>query len=108
MTQAIKHKKRVLFDLMSLCFIIAILFAVLDKYAYYKSLKGKYSITVYRVPMLISSIGGGSDAPGFIILFNKFGIPIRICSVDMVQNVSLPKWREDSDHMKLVFEWNLK
>jgi hypothetical protein len=103
-----KRKKVFIFALIIFALVLSGIFTVIDRYAYYQSPNGKYSLSVYRIPMLISSIGGGSDAPGIIILSNQFGIPVKACGVDIVQSVSSPKWNTDSVYMKLILDWKLK
>lgn len=94
--------------LSSLLVLVSLLFIIIDKYANFKSPDEHYSISVYRLPLLFAAIGGGSDVPGLAVLTNRIGFPLRVCMVDMVQNVSPPEWNGDEVSMKFVFDWDLK
>ena len=104
----INRRKIILIASILLSIFLLLSIITINEHAHYKSPYGNFSLSVYRVPLPFSPIGGGSDAPGFMILFNKHGIPIRACSLDMVQNISTPKWSNDKVYMKLIIYWNLK
>lgn len=80
----------------------------IDEYATFKSPNNEHSLTIYRVPLLFSSIGGGSDALGVIILKNKNHFPVKIGKVGMVQSISAPRWNKETVDMKLILNWKLK
>ncbi len=46
---------------------------------------GRYAMVVYRFPMLFSSIGGGSDAPGYVQLQDQQGHVLHEADLEMVQ-----------------------
>ena len=65
-------------------------------YREFVSPDGQYRVTVYRHPMLFSSIGGASDAPGRAELTDKDGSILQSVDLEMVQlQIDEPEWTEN-------------
>lgn len=85
----------------------SILFILGNEYTRYTSPDKRYTIVVYRLPMLIAFPGQASDAPGIIVLYNAWHLPIRVTDLDMLQMLSPPEWNENEVYMPLIFTWKL-
>lgn len=81
--------------------------AMASEYRTFQSPDGKYRIVVYDYPMLISSVGGGGDAPGFVRLYDNRGRVLGEEDVEMVNQVDQIYWDKDKVDVKLVAEWRL-
>ncbi len=68
---------------------------------------GRFSMVVYRIPMLWAMPGSASDAPGFIRLLDSTGHTLQQADVDMVQNVGPIEWSSNRVHVDFVGEWPL-
>ncbi len=79
-----------------------------DVYASWQSPDGQHTVTVYRIARMFSMPGGGSDAPGMILLTNADGTVLNRRKIGMVQLASEPEWGEGSVTMKLMFEWPIE
>ncbi|WP_319533773.1 hypothetical protein [uncultured Cohaesibacter sp.] len=79
-------------------------------YREFVSPDGQHKVTVYRYPMLFSSIGGASDAPGRAELTNADGKVLQSVDLEMVQLlIDEPEWTEDE--VRLIGplpDWPLK
>ena len=76
-----------------------------DVHASWVSPDGEHTVTVYRMARMWSMPGGGSDAPGMILLTDTNGKVLNRRRIEMVQLASEPQWGEDTVSMKLLFEW---
>ena len=79
-----------------------------ETYASWQSPNGEHTITVYRMARMWSMPGGGSDAPGMILLTDADGTVLNRRKIEMVQLASEPEWSERSVSMKLLFEWPIE
>ncbi len=71
---------------------------------------GKYRVVVSKkTPFLNlkSTIGGSSDTPGLVQLYDQHGKLLQETKVDLVQQVENVEWLPKSVYIKLVAEWSL-
>jgi hypothetical protein len=66
-----------------------------EEYARYSSPDKKYSLVVYRIPLLIAMPGGGSDASGYVHVYDAKGKIVCQQNVDFARDVGIPEWFED-------------
>lgn len=64
--------------------------------------EGTDSLAVCRRPMLFSMPGGGSDAPGWIVLRDSRAFVTGIVDLGMVQTAEAPEWTPERVDMKLA------
>jgi hypothetical protein len=78
-----------------------------EVYARSQSPDGRFEIVVYRNPMLITLPGQGSDASGYIELYDAAGNVLQSTNVDMVQNFGGVEWEDAHVSIPLIAEWEL-
>lgn len=65
-----------------------------SEYKRYTSPDGTYSFVVYRIPLLIAMPGGGSDASGYVRVYDAKGKLLCQQDVDFVRDVGKPEWSD--------------
>lgn len=74
----------------------------------YNSPDGRFRIVVYVLPKLFGFPGQGSDAPGFVRLYEKAtGKILAEKDVEMVQLVDEVTWSGTNVSIKLFTDWKL-
>ena len=68
---------------------------------------GRFSVVVYRIPMIWATPGSASDAPGCIRLLDSTGHTLQQADVEMVQNAGPIEWSSTSVYVTSVVEWPL-
>lgn len=68
---------------------------------------GRFSVVVYRIPMLWAMPGSASDAPGYIRLLDSTGHTLQQADVEMVQNAGPIEWSSNRVYVASVGEWPL-
>jgi hypothetical protein len=65
-----------------------------SEYKIYSSPDGKYTLVVYRIPLLIAMPGGGSDASGYVRIYDAKGKVLCDQEVSLVRDIKNPEWRD--------------
>jgi hypothetical protein len=69
---------------------------------------GRFKLVVYAMPVLIAGPGQGSDAPGFVHLYDTSnGKVLYQKDVDMIQNIRQFKWSKTNIYIPLFADWAL-
>ncbi len=79
-----------------------------ERYMEHASPDGRYSLVVYRTPILFSSPGQAGDAPGRVVLVDNRGEELNSMDVDMVQMATQPQWSQDRVTIRLLLDWKLE
>lgn len=62
----------------------------------------RYAMVVYRLPRLIGSPGGGSDAPGYVQLQDINGRVLHEAELEMIQLAQRVEWSPDEVWIPVV------
>jgi hypothetical protein len=85
-------------------------FSMSEEYSTFTRPDGKYRVVVSKNTTLLNlkpSIGGSSDAPGVVRLYDQRGKLLQEAKVDMVQQVENVEWPPKGVYIKLVADWSL-
>jgi hypothetical protein len=81
-----------------------------EEYSTFTRPDGKYRVVVSKKTTFLNlkpTIGGSSDAPGVVRLYDQQGKLLQETKVDMVQQVETVEWPPKSVYIKLIAEWAL-
>jgi hypothetical protein len=81
-----------------------------EEYSTFTRPDGKYRVVVSKKTTFLNlkpTIGGSSDAPGVVRLYDQQGKLLQETKVDMVQQVESVEWPPKGVYIKLIAEWAL-
>jgi len=79
-----------------------------SEYRSYASPDGRFRFVVYRIPSFLAMPGQGSDAPGFVRLYDlRSGRMLHEKDVEMVQMIDQFEWSPTNLYIKLFTDWRL-